>query len=139
MAQTQDKEPLVSYPANQVAGTFAEAAPARAAIEALVAAGVEPREVVVLHGEDGLRRLDAGNHDHGVVATVRETLLRIGATVEEHEQLRHHLEDVRAGRFVIMAPARDAAARTCVSDILTSQGATFVVSYGRWAIETKPD
>ena len=45
----------------------------------------------------------------------------------------HHAEDVRAGRFVIMALAPEREGRTVGADILNAHGAEFVGFYGRWA------
>ena len=37
----------------------------------------------------------------------QRTLLRLAGPAEEYSHLRHHVEDVRAGRFVIMVLARE--------------------------------
>ena len=47
----------------------------------------------------------------------------------------HHVEDVRAGRWVIMVLAPEREARTVAGDILSAHGAEFVGFYGRWAWE----
>ena len=46
-----------------------------------------------------------------------------------------HVEDVRAGRWVIMVLAPKREARTIAGDILSVHGAEFVGFYGRWAWE----
>lgn len=45
----------------------------------------------------------------------------------------HRAEDVRAGRFVIMALAPEREGLTAAADILNALGAEFVGFYGRWA------
>ena len=52
---------------------------------------------------------------------------------EEFKHLRHHVGDVRAGRFVIMVLAKEREKRDVAADILNSHGAEFVGFYGRWA------
>jgi hypothetical protein len=126
---------FIPYPTNRVVGTIAEEAHAGAAVEALVAAGFERHSLDVLHGEEALRRLDPTGAEHGVLERLQRTLLRTGRPVEEYRHLMHHVEDVRAGRWVIMVPAPERAARTIAADILDAHGAEFVGFYGRWAWE----
>jgi uncharacterized protein (TIGR02246 family) len=45
----------------------------------------------------------------------------------------HHLEDVRAGRFVVMVLAKERSKREVAADILNAHGAEFIGFYGRWA------
>ena len=50
----------------------------------------------------------------------------------------HHAEEVRTGRFVIMALAPEREGRTVAADILKAHGAEFVGFYGRWAWQGLP-
>lgn len=132
-AKTQHAGDFISYPTNRVVGTIADATSARAAIEALLQAGVDRGDIDVLHGEDDLRRLDPRGAEHGFLAQFQRTLIRLAGPVEESAHLRHHVEDVRAGRFVIMVLAKDEERRDLVAGILNAHGAEFVGFYGRWA------
>ena len=58
--------------------------------------------------------------------------------LEEFKHLTHHVDDVRAGRFVIMVLAKRRAQRIVAADILHRHGADFVEFYGRWACEELP-
>ena len=58
--------------------------------------------------------------------------------LEEFKHLTHHVEDVRAGRFVIMVLTKRRAQRIVAADILHQYGAEFVGFYGRWACEKLP-
>jgi predicted SnoaL-like aldol condensation-catalyzing enzyme len=60
-------------------------------------------------------------------------LLRTLGPAEEFKHLSRHVEDVRAGRFVIMVLARGREKRDLAADVLNSHGAEFVGFYGRWA------
>ena len=62
-------------------------------------------------------------------------MIRTGGPVEEYKHLMRHVEDVRAGRWVIMVLAPKREARTIAGDILSVHGAEFVGFYGRWAWE----
>jgi hypothetical protein len=62
-------------------------------------------------------------------------VIRAGRPVEEYQHLMRHVEDVRAGRWVIMVLAPKREARTIAGDILSVHGAEFLGFYGRWAWE----
>ena len=132
-AQTPDSRNFISYPMNRVVGTIADAENARAAVEALLQAGVGREDIDILHGEDDLRRLDPSGAGHGFLAQFQRTLIRLAGPVEESAHLRHHVEDVRAGRFVIMVLAKSQDRRDVVAGILNEHGAEFMGFYGRWA------
>jgi hypothetical protein len=61
-----------------------------------------------------------------------------GAMGSEFKGLTHHVEDVQAGRFVVMVLAPERRDRDTAADILHSHGAEFVGFYGRWAYESLP-
>jgi hypothetical protein len=124
---------FISYPTNRVVGTIADADTARSAIEALLQAGVDREDIDVLHGEDDVRRLDPSGAEHGFLAQFQRTLIRLAGPVEESLHLRRHVEDVLAGRFVIMIVAKDQDKRDLVAAILNAHGAEFIGFYGRWA------
>jgi uncharacterized protein (TIGR02246 family) len=126
---------FIPYPTNRVVGTIAEAEYAEAAIEALVEAGFDRHRIDVLHGEEDLSRLDPTGAEHGVLEWLQRKLIRTGGPVEEYKHLMHHMDDVRAGRWVIMVLAPERTARTVAGDILSAHGAEFVGFYGRWAWE----
>jgi len=124
---------FISYPMNRVVGTIADASQARAAIEALLHAGLEREAIDILHGDKDMHRLDPSGAEHGFLAKFQRTLIRLAGPAEEYAHLRHHVEDVRAGRFVIMVLAKDQDKRDLVARILNAHGAEFIGFYGRWA------
>ena len=132
-AKTHHEGNFISYPTNRVVGTIADAESARSAIEALLQAGVDREDIDILHGEEDLRRLDPSGASHGFLAQFQRTLIRLAGPVEESAHLRHHVEDVRAGRFVIMVLAKGQDRRDLVAGILNAHGAEFMGFYGRWA------
>ena len=124
---------FISYPTNRVVGTVADAEHAEAAVTALVAAGFDRQSVDVLRGDDDLARLDPAGVEHGWLERLQRALIRTGGPVEEYKHLSRHVEDVRAGRVVIMVLAPERERRIVAADILNEHGAEFVGFYGRWA------
>lgn len=128
---------FIGYPTNRVVGTVGDAARAEAAVDALLRAGFDRKDIDILHGEADLRRLDATGADHGFLAQFHRTLIRT-LDLEEFKHLTHYVEDVRAGRFVIMALTKRRDLRMMAADILHQHGAETVEFYGRWTCEELP-
>jgi uncharacterized protein (TIGR02246 family) len=122
---------------NRVVGTISDAGKAAAAIDALLRAGFDRQHIDVLHGEEDIRRLDPTGAEHGFLAQFQRTLMRT-FDLEEFKHLTHHVEDVRAGRFVITVLTKKRGLRMVAADILHQYGAEFVGFYGRWAWEDLP-
>jgi predicted SnoaL-like aldol condensation-catalyzing enzyme len=124
---------FIPYPLERVVGTIADAAHARAAIEALLREGFQASDIEILSGEGDLHRLDPTGSEHGFLARFQRTLIRTLGPAEEFKHLSRHVGDVRAGRFVIMVLARERERRSLAADILNSHGAESVGFYGKWA------
>jgi uncharacterized protein (TIGR02246 family) len=134
-ANTTNRNDFIPYPTNRVVGTVANAIDARAAINALLQAGFAEHDIDILHGEAGAQRLDPEGVEHGFLARFQRTLIRTAGPAEEYIHLMRHVEDVDAGRFVIMVLAKQRERRTLAADILNAHGADFVGFYGRWSFE----
>jgi uncharacterized protein (TIGR02246 family) len=126
---------FILYPTNRVVGTIADADDAQTAVNALIDAGFEAADIDVLHGDDAAHRLDPTGAKHGFLAQFQRTVLRTLASVEEYTHLTHHVEDVRAGRFVVMVLAKPRERRLVAANTLKTNGATSIGFYGRWAWE----
>jgi uncharacterized protein (TIGR02246 family) len=127
-----NRKDFIGYPTNRVVGTVANAGKAQEAIDALLKAGFNAEDIDILHGEEDLHRLDPTGAGHGFLAQFHRTMIR-SLDLEEFKHLTHHVEDVRAGRYVIMVLTRRRGQRIVASDILHHSGAEFVGFYGRWA------
>jgi hypothetical protein len=128
-----ERTAFIPYPTNRVVGTVTDAATARAAIDTLLEAGFHRDEIDILHSEDDLQRLDPSGA-HGFLAQFQRTVIRT-FELEEFKHMMHHLEDIRAGRFVIMVLAKKRHQRGLAAEVLNRHGAEFVGFYGRWAWE----
>ena len=131
-AVSADRRDFVAYPTNRVVGTVTDAGKAREAIAALLQAGFHQEDIDLLHGEEGLHRLDQTGAEHGFLAQFQRTVIRTFET-DEFKHLTHHVEDVRAGRCVLMVLTKRREQRIVAGDILHQYGAEFVGFYGRWA------
>ena len=136
-SMSAERRDVIAYPTNRVVGSLADAGQARAAIASLLKAGFEQEDIDILHGEEDLERLDRASADHGFLSQFRRTLVR-AFEFDEFRHLAHHIEDVRAGRYVVMVHAKRRTQRIAAADILHQYGAEFVGFYGRWAWEGLP-
>lgn len=129
---------FIPYPTNRVVGTVGDAGKTQAATDALLQAGFHREDIEILHGEEDLKRLDRAGAEPGFLAQFQRRVIRAFEAFEEFRHVAHHLEDIRAGRFVIMVLAKRRVQRMVAADILNRYGARFVGFYGRWAWEALP-
>ena len=130
-SDVHEPDDFIAYPTNRVVGTIGDPKQAQAAIEALLQAGFTRQDIDILHGEADLHRADRTGAEHTFLANVQRTLTR--ALGDEGKHLRHYIEDVRAGRSVIMVLAKKLDKREAAADILGTHGAEGIEFYGRWA------
>jgi hypothetical protein len=124
-------EAHIAYPTNRVVGTIVDPKNAQAAIEALLQGGFARQDIDLLHGEEDLHRPDPSGAEHRFLAQFQRTLSR--TLSDEYNHLRHYIDDVRAGRSVIMVLAKKREQREAAADILCTHGAAHIEFYGRWA------
>jgi uncharacterized protein (TIGR02246 family) len=127
-----NRRDFIGYPTNRVVGTVGDADKAKDAIDALLRAGFDTEAIDILHGEEDLDRLDPSGTAHGFLTQFHRTMIR-SFDLEEFKHLQHHVEDVRAGKYVIMVVTKRREQRIVAGDILHQYGAEFVGFYGRWA------
>jgi uncharacterized protein (TIGR02246 family) len=132
MAMSINRRDFIGYPTNRVVGTLGDADKAKEAIDALLRAGFDSECIDILHGEEDLDRLDPAGTAHGFLTQFHRTMIR-SFDLEEFKHLTHHVEDVRAGRYVVMVVTKRREQRIVAGDILHQYGAEFVGFYGRWA------
>jgi hypothetical protein len=134
MKSTSNKSSeFISYPTNRVVGTIDDPGTAQTVVEALHEAGFNMNEIDILYGEEGMRRLDPTGEEQGLLARVQRVAFHWH---EEDKYLRQHVEDIKAGHFVIMTLAKEPEKREKVRDILKSHGGRFIKFFGNWAIQS---
>ena len=112
---------FIAYPTNRVVGTIVDPKHAAAAIEALLQVGFAQKDIEILHGEEDLERSNRSVADHPFLSQFQRTLVR--SLSDEHAHLQHYVDDVRAGRNVIMVLAKRRDERETAADILGAHGA----------------
>ena len=127
-----EQRDFIPYPTNCVAGTVADVTSALAAVDALLQAGFVRDDIEILYADDGVHRLDPKGEEHGFLARPAESASQLGPG-RGVKHLMHHVEDLRAGRFVIMVLARKRDKRQVAAHILSAHGAESIGFYGKWA------
>ena len=126
-----EPDDFMAYPTNRVVGTIVDPKRAQAAIEALLQVGFARQDINLLHCEEDLHRPKPAGAEHSFLAQFQRTFTR--TLGDEHKHLRHFVDDVRAGRCVIMVLAKKRDKREAAADILGAHGADAIEFYGRWA------
>ena len=130
-SELRQPDAYIAYPTNRVVGSIVDPKLAQVAIEALLQAGFARHDIDILHGEEDLHRPDPSGAEHRFLAQFQRTLIR--TLGDEQKHLQHYIEDVRAGRSVIMVLAKTRDKREAAADILGAHGAESIEFYGRWA------
>ncbi len=131
MASHVQPDDVIAYPTNRVVGAIGDPMHARAAIEDLLQAGFARQDIDILHGEEDLHRPHPAGAERTFLAQFQRTLIR--TLGDEYKHLQHYVEDVRAGRSVIMVVAKKRDRREAAADILGTHGAESIEFYGRWS------
>ena len=131
----QQADDFIPYPIDRVVGTLPDGARARAAIEALLQGGVDAAHLDVLYGESGLHRLDPDGTEHGFWSRFQRTLINTLAVNEESSHLRHHVDDLRAGRIVMMVQVTERHTPESIGETLRAHGAEHIWLFGKWTME----
>ena len=130
-SELHQPDAFIAYPTNRVVGTLVDPKHAQAAIEALLQVGFARQDIDILHGEEDLHRPHPSGAEHSFLAQFQRTLIR--TLGDEHKHLQHYVDDVRAGRSVIMVLAKERDKREAAADILGTYGADSIEFYGRWS------
>ena len=130
-SDVRQPDAYIAYPTNRVVGSIVDPKLAQVAIEALLQAGFARHDIDILHGEEDLHRPDPPGAEHRYLAQFQRTLIR--TLGDEQKHLQHYIEDVRAGRSVILVLAKTRDKREAAADILGAHGAESIEFYGRWA------
>ena len=126
---------FIPYPMNRVVGAIADSTQAHATIEALLQRGVDPARIEIFYGETGLHRLDPDGAEHGFWARFQRTLINTLGINAEASHLKHHVEDLLAGHFIVMVLASEVGTRQEIAETLRASGAEHIGFFGPWAWE----
>jgi len=123
------------YPTGQVVGVLVDDATFAAARQSLDGSGFGDDDYDVLHGEEGLARIDVDGEHHGHGGKFLRRLQALFG--DDAEDARRYAEHLRAGHYVIgVAVGEDEAAKQRAADALRAAHAETVDYFGENYVET---
>jgi hypothetical protein len=124
---------FIGYPTDGLLAAFRDPAQAAAAAAAVTASGVPTRDVTVLRGEEGARRLDGTGAAHGLVGRTRRVVSF--TLMDQLPDLAWYEAAVQEGGAVLMVRVRGDEAKRRVLTAIRDAGGHFANYYGRFATE----
>jgi hypothetical protein len=132
-AKEFDDKDSVAYPANRIFAVFDEHNRARKTVSLLNEEDFRPGEVDLLSGLADARKLDAASGETGLFAK----LVTFGTDIRDRDTdyVKQYRQALYDGKSVLAVVAKGEQMRDHVRHILKSQGAHFVVLFGRFTVE----
>lgn len=122
------------YPRGSVVGILTDEATFEDARQRLERAGFGGDRYDVLHGDQGLARIDVGGEAHGKAGTIVRRLQ--AALSDDADHVRRYAEHLRAGHYVVgVAVGDDEAAKQQAADALRAAHAEFLNYYADKYVE----
>ena len=125
--------PFIGYPTDCLLGAFRDPVQAAAAAAALAAAGIPDKDITILRGEEGSRRLDGTGAGHGAAGRTRR--LVSFTVMDQLTDMAWYEAAVRDGGAVLMVRARGNERRAAAIAAIRANGGHFLNYYGRFATE----
>ena len=122
----------LAFPDDTLVGIIDDPDAVEAAVGDLANSGVPEGEIQVLCCEDGARRLDPTGKRHGGLERLRRIVQNFGD--EDREHVRRQADEMRAGRFLVTAPAEGREERDRLAGILKERGGRFINHYTSWSV-----
>ena len=134
MASSSNPSDSFPYPRGSVVGILADDATLEDARQRLEQAGFGADRCDVLHGDEGLARIDVGGEAHGTAGAIMRRLQSVVS--EDADHVRRYAEHLRAGRYVVgVAVGDDEAAKKRAADALRAAHAESVQYYAKNYVE----
>jgi hypothetical protein len=124
---------FIGYPTDSLLAAFRDPTDAARAAAAVTAAGIPTRDVTILRGDEGARRLDGTGAAHGVVGRTRR--LVSFTLMDQLPDLAWYEAAVREGGAVLMVRVRGDERKAAVLAAIRAAGGHFANYYGRFATE----
>jgi hypothetical protein len=122
------------YPTGSVVGVVTDSTALEDARRRLEAGGFDLDRCDVLHGEEGLSRIDVDGAAHGRSGSLMRRLQ--GALSDDAAHVRRYAEHLREGHYVLaVRVGEDEAAKERVADALRGSHAEFVHYYAENYVE----
>lgn len=134
MASTSNPPDSFPYPRGSVVGILTDDVTFEDARQRLEQAGFGADRCDVLHGDEGLARVDVGGEAHGKTGAMMRRLQEVLSDDAEH--VRRYEEHLRTGHYVVGVVVRgDEAAKRRAADALRAAHAEFVHYYAKNYVE----
>jgi hypothetical protein len=129
-----DQHDTFPYPTGSVVGVLTDAAALENARRRLEAVGFDVDRCEVLHGEEGLSRLDVEGTAHGTSGSLMRRLQAVLSDDADH--VRRYADSLQTGQYVLGVPVgEDGAAKDRAADALRNAGAEPVHYYAENYVE----
>jgi hypothetical protein len=122
-------ESMILYPFDHVFGIVDDLASVEAVLAEMTEKDVPEDDIVVLTGEEGVKRIDAGGSSHGLLARMWRALQF--ATMDALPDAERYEGAARAGSWVVAVRAKSDERRQLVHQSLKSHGGYFINHYGK--------
>jgi hypothetical protein len=131
---TRDATDTFPYPRGSVVGLLPDSTALENARRRLDEAGFDVGSCEVLHGEEGLARIDVDGAAHGASGSVMRRLQ--SALSDDADDVRRYAEHLEMGHYVIGVPVgEDEAAKHRAADALRDSPAEFLRYYAENYVE----
>lgn len=134
MANSSDPSDSFPYPRGSVVGVFTDEAAFEDARQRLEQAGFGADRCDVLHGDEGLARIDLSGEAHGTSGSI---IRRLQAVVSDDADHAHtYAEHLRAGHYVVgVSVGDDEAAKQQAAEALRGAHGAFLHYYAKNYVE----
>lgn len=132
---TTATDEFISYPTHRITCYFETVDAFRAAMKRFAAEGFDVKDILVLHGQEGIELLDPDGRYHGTLARLSRLLHKVMSEFEVHEFeiMQEHLEQ---GHIVIGVHAPNDAEREKAHQIMHDCGGHHIMYFANFYIET---
>lgn len=125
-------ETFMLHPTHTMIAVLADETRVEEVVAALQIHGVDPREVSVLHGEEGRQILDASGSENGMLDKVMRMLEHISEV--QRTYVKYVDEQLTKGAYALSIPVADESKQDVVAEVLKTAHAQFVVYFRKASI-----
>ena len=138
MTSSSNPSDSFPYPSGSVVGILTDDTTFENARRRLEQAGFGADRCEVLHGDEGLARIDVGGEAHGTSGTIMRRLQ--AAVSDDADHARRYAEHLRAGHYVVgVAVHDDQEAKRRAADAFRAADAEFLHYYAKNYVEDLGD
>lgn len=115
------------YPSQTMIAVLADETRVEEVAAALTIHGIEPKDIQVLHGEEGRAILDAEGSENGVLGKLLRALENVSEV--QRTYVKYVDDQLAAGAYALSVPVADEARQKAIIEVLESAHAQFIVYF----------